>query len=61
MSYTTWRVNPGPRFDEAVSLLLDGKSLARGSLAYKKAWEILRPNQKAPSGPEKMRAGSLGK
>lgn len=33
----TWRVNPGPRFEEAITLLLEGDTFKRGSYAYEHA------------------------
>lgn len=38
----TWRVNPGPRFEEAATLLLEGDTFKRGSYAYEHAQEFFK-------------------
>lgn len=48
---SSWMVNPGPRFEEAVSLLLDTDVLKRGSIAYDQAHNAFRPGQAQPSAP----------
>lgn len=52
-NYMAWRVNPGPRFQEAVSLLFDTGFLKEGSLAYEGAVKTLRPEQKEGGGVRK--------
>ena len=50
-SYSSWKVNPGPRFEEAVALLLDTDVLSRGSASYANALKAFRPGQAAPTAP----------
>jgi hypothetical protein len=50
-THSSWMVNPGPRFEEAVSLLLDTDVLKRGSIAYDHAHNAFRPGQAKPSAP----------
>lgn len=52
-SFHQYRVNPGPRFEEAVDLLLTSDILPRGSVAYRKVMEAFRPGQEPPSAPPK--------
>ena len=52
-SFHQYRVNPGPRFEEAVDLLLTSDILPRGSVAYRKVMEAFRPGQEPPSEPPK--------
>lgn len=50
-AYSGWKVNPGPRFEEAVDLLLGGDVYSRNSAAYEGALKAFRPGQPPPSAP----------
>ena len=52
-SYQNWLVNPGPRLEEAVNLLLGSDVFPRDSIAYREALAFFRPGQTAPTGPAK--------
>jgi hypothetical protein len=52
-SFHQYRVNPGPRFEEAVDLFLTSDILPRDSVAYRKVMEAFRPGQEPPSSPPK--------
>ena len=55
-SYQHWRVNPGPRFEQAVNLLLESDVFPRDSTAYRDALAFFRPGQEAPkSAPKRLR------
>lgn len=55
-SFQQYRVNPGPRFDEAVEMLLASDVLNRDSLVYQKVLEAFRPGQAAPAAaPKRLR------
>lgn len=51
--YRVWRVNPGPRFVEAVDLLLDSEWLKPGTIARERALDAFRPSTPKPSAPGK--------